>query len=74
MLCLTLLNACNGDDEHPATSRALVSVAADSNSPTQPPATVTAKFNTKIASLGNGFFQVRGTCSTLPVATPTIGL
>jgi len=78
-LCAAFLTACGGDD--PATTptppttpetAALVSVAANSSTPTELPTSVVATFNAKVSALGASFFKTSGTCGTLPTATPTV--
>ncbi|GAA4339841.1 hypothetical protein GCM10023144_38550 [Pigmentiphaga soli] len=73
------LYGCGGDSSDepdsppPPDVVALASVQADSNSPTTPPATVVATFNTKVVSLAPEFFRVSGSCTALPTGTPSIG-
>lgn len=82
LLCAGLLTGCGGDDPpaSPATPAtpgapqnvALISVAANSATPTEPPTSVVATFDTKVTALGPSFFQIAGTCNTLPTATPAM--
>lgn len=76
-LCVAFLSACGGDDS-PGTpavvpeSVALVSVAANSITPTELPTSLVATFNAKVSALGASFIKASGTCGTLPTVTPTI--
>ncbi len=51
---------------------ALVSVQPDSQTLTMPPTKVVATFDVAVSKLGPKFFQVGGTCSTLPAASSSI--